>query len=190
MKPEIIQKQPIAETKFLNLVMTTYRDKNGKENQWVSAERANNANAVVIVPIIGLKTSTPKLVIIREYRVPIQGYEHGFPAGLVDMNETIIDAAERELKEETGLSIKTIIRGVSPVVYNSAGLTNEGCQIVYVEAEGTPTSKYTEDTEDISVEILNQAEVADLINESLKGKVYIGAKAFIIMERFINHGDI
>lgn len=191
MRPEIIQKQPVAETKHLNLVMTTYRDKNGNEAQWVSAERPNKLTAAVIVAAVGIDTKTPKLVVTREYRVPIQGYEYGFPAGLVDPSDhTILDTAEREFKEETGLKIKRMIRPASPPVYNSAGLTNESCCLVFVEAEGTPHSHYTEDTEDIQTDLLSQAAVQNLMEEAISGSAMIGAKAWLVMERFVKYGDI
>lgn len=191
MRPEIIQKQIVAETKHLNLVMTTYRDKNGNESQWVSAERPNNLIAAVIIAAVGLDTKTPKLAVTREYRVPIQGYEYGFPAGLVDpCDQTILDTAERELKEETGLKIKKLIRPASPPVYNSAGLTDEACCLVFVEAEGTPHSQYTEDSEDIQTDLLSQAAVQDLMEEAISGSAMIGAKAWLVMERFTKYGDI
>ena len=49
------------------------------------------------------------MVIIREYRVPLDGYEYGFPAGLVDNGESLEQAARRELMEETGLRVGELI---------------------------------------------------------------------------------
>lgn len=191
MKPEIIQKQTVAETKHLNLIMTSYRDKKGNEAQWVFAERPNNLNAAVIVAAVGLDTKTPKLVVTKEYRVPLQGYEYGLPAGLIEVDDqTVLDTAERELREETGLKVKRLLRSASPPVFNSAGLTNEACILVFVEAEGTPHSQYTEDSEDIQTELLSQAAVQDLMKEAMQGSVMIGAKAWLIMERFVKHGEI
>lgn len=42
-------------------------------------------------------------MLIANYRVPLGTYCIEFPAGMIDKNEDIGKAAERELKEETGL---------------------------------------------------------------------------------------
>ena len=77
MEPVILNKQNVAETRFLNLVTTSYQDKTGKISNWMSAERPNGQNAVVIVAVIQEDKKDPRLVVIKEYRVPIQGYEWG-----------------------------------------------------------------------------------------------------------------
>jgi hypothetical protein len=41
-------------------------------------------DAVVIVPLLVTPDGKWRLVVIKEYRIPIAGYEIGFPAGLID----------------------------------------------------------------------------------------------------------
>src|SRR4051812_14141589 len=75
-------------TKWLALYETTFEYK-GKEGRWVYSSRRknNNPDAVVVVPV--LTGREPKLVLIKEYRVPLQDYELHFPAGLVDDDESV-----------------------------------------------------------------------------------------------------
>ena len=50
-----------------------------------------------------------KLVIIKEFRVPINKYIYELPAGLVDSSDDdFASTVRRELKEETGLDLVKI----------------------------------------------------------------------------------
>ena len=202
MKPKILNKQNVAQTRFLNLVTTSFEDKNGKVSNWVSAERPGKQNAVVIVAVVPyynpIYSNSPKgnrddkLVVIKEYRVPIQGYEFGLPAGLIDPGQSIEETAKRELKEETGLDFVKFIRPVTPFVYNSPGMTNEAVSMAFIEAEGEISKKDLQDSEDITTELYSRAAVQDLMAEAMEPKsdIMIGAKAWLVFERFVKYGDI
>jgi ADP-ribose pyrophosphatase len=55
-------------------------------------------DAAIIVPI----TESNKVVLVRQYRPPLEMMELGLPAGLVEEGERPEEAARRELAEETG----------------------------------------------------------------------------------------
>lgn len=193
MKPVILNKQNVAETKFLNLVTTSYQDAKGKMSNWVSAERPNSQNAVVIVALVQDDMfNTPRLVVTKEYRVPIQGYEIGLPAGLIDPGQSIEETVRRELKEETGLNVIRFIRRVTPMVYNSAGITNEAVSFAFVEASGKISKDNLKDSEDITTFLYNRDEVRFILEEAEKpgSNTMVGAKAWLVFERFVKYGDI
>jgi len=179
---KIMNKQTVAETKFLNLNMTQYEDKKGDLQQWVWAERPNGQHAVVIAAKVG-----NKILMIKEFRVPIEDYEWGFPAGLIELNEDVEKAVARELKEETGLDFGKLIRPISPLIYNTAGMTNEGSYMAFVEAKGTITDEYTEASEDIVAALFSKDEIKKMLEDTDKK---FGAKAYLILQRFADHGDI
>ena len=179
--------------KYLNQFDITYFTIAGQERVWTISSRADvpkcitgefdMPDAVVIVPYYWPKNS---LVLTREYRVAIADYEYGFPAGLIDTDESIEKAAERELFEETGLTL-TRVNKVSPPIYSSPGMTDEAVSLVYVDCEGAPSNKYNEDSEMIETLLLSLSDIERLLrNKSLK----FGAKAWIILDGFIQKGRL
>lgn len=174
--------------KYLTLTSVSYRDKHDKDKEWEMVSRVNDTKAVMIV---GFKESTlyegRKLLLIKEFRIPINDYEWGFPAGLIDGNESIEETVKRELHEETGMYVKNILE-ISPFVYNSAGMTNESIAMAFVEVEGDISDKNQESSEDIQVFLKNQGQVYDLIYNGIDNK--FGAKAWLIMKLFAREGRI
>jgi len=134
----------------------TYKDGNTKPD------------AVVIVPMKIGQFGENELVMIKEYRSPIGDFTYGFPAGLIDHDETAEEAAIRELKEETGLTVKNVF-GITPPIFSSEGLTDECVSIVYVTVEGEVSTKFQEENEDIKTLVLNETGVQKLLsNPDLK----------------------
>jgi ADP-ribose pyrophosphatase len=191
MQPEIIKKHIVTKTKFLDLVQTTYKNKLGNESTWISANRPNNQNAVVIVALVHDENKEPCLVVIKEFRVPIEGYEYGLPAGLIEPNQSVEATAIKELLEETGLNVSTFIRPISPAVFNSPGITNEAISYAFVYAEGRIDNSKTEESEDITAYLMTRKEVQSLLIQAEHDpKILLGAKAWLIFNRFVEHGDV
>lgn len=156
------QPQKVTDLRWLNLFDVGYTTADGKKGNWTFASRKKQptlgpgpmvADAVVIIPLLkdGRKR---KLVTIKEFRIPLGDYEHAFPAGLYDHNETAEAVAKRELKEETGLKLTKVLY-VSPACVSSAGLSDESVVYVVCECTGTVSTEGNEGTEDITVNILD-----------------------------------
>ncbi len=176
---------------WANLFEVRFRHKAQAERSWVMCSRkerpiedAAKADAVVIVPTIETNEGR-RLVVTREFRVPIWDYEYGFPAGLIDDGEDMEQAVTRELKEETGLELARI-RHVSMPVFSSAGLTDESCHMVLVEAKGEVSDKWLDHTEDIKVLLLDVEGIRDLLASDKK----IAAKAWGLLYYYAQTGRI
>ena len=92
-------------SKWLKLYELQYRDESGSCRSWESIERTAKSASVNFVAVFAKlisKTEPLKTLIITQYRPPDDAHVVEFPAGLVDEGESPIEAAIRELKEETG----------------------------------------------------------------------------------------
>jgi len=165
----------ITDLRYLNMFEVKYQDTEGRNRVWCFASRNDppqcvpNApvapDAVVIVPFHAGKN---RLVIIREFRLPLGDYQYGFPAGLVEKGETVETSAKRELREETGLTVKKWLK-TSPPVYSSSGMTDESIVMAYVECSGEPSRQGNTASEDIETLMVTPEEAAVLCrNEAVK----------------------
>jgi ADP-ribose pyrophosphatase len=189
---EIKSVKKISNLKHLNIFSIQYLDQKNADKNWIFASRSGDSNpldrtcaapdAVIIIPF---HQTEQKLVLIKEYRVVLGGYQYGFPAGLTEKNENIEETAKRELFEETGLSIVNI-KKISPPVFSSAGITDESVSLVFAECQGTPSSGFNEASEDIETIMVSNKEASELMKDkTLKWDV----KTWIILNFFIDRGN-
>lgn len=93
-----IDKKIVWEGNYLRTVILNYKDASGKDRKWEAVERVNCNGIVVIIPV----TRQGEFLMIRQFRPVLNNFVIEFPAGLNDKNEDLIEAARRELVEETG----------------------------------------------------------------------------------------
>ena len=183
----------LTNLKWLNMFDVAYTDKHGHNKSWQVATRAGQPKCISgryaapdAVVMAAFHPSENKIVVTREYRVPLADYEYGFPAGLIDEGETIEQAVRRELREETGLNLTRILR-VSPPLYSSAGMTDESVSMVYIECNGRPSTQANTASELIEVELLSAVQAAELCNDaSLK----FDAKAWLVLVEYSKTGRL
>jgi len=185
---EITGFKKLTDKKWLNLFDIEYRDKRNQSRKWEVVSRKalpkciTNAfdppDAVVIVPF---HRDDKKLVIIREYRVALAGYEYALPAGLIDEGESIETTSRRELKEETGLDLVKI-RKISPTLYGTAGMTDENFVMVYGDCTGTTTSSANEGTEAIETLLVSRKDAINLLNDT---QTKFDVKLWMVLSSYI-----
>ena len=165
--------EKITNEKFLNLYKLYAENKHNKPLEYLIASRAKEvddlkainhnekSDAVAIFAI----TEGARIILIRQYRYAIGDYIYELPAGLVDPGESIYEAAKRELKEETGLSLHIYESELSGPFYSSAGMTDECCSIVFGKASGEINYKNMEESEEIEVVYADTDEIKRILRE-------------------------
>ncbi|AOM41847.1 ADP compounds hydrolase NudE [Xenorhabdus hominickii] len=101
-KPKILNVNDIAHSSLFNIQSVDLEFSNGIKRVY-ERMKPTNREAVLIIPVIG-----DELLLIREYAVAIEQYELGFPKGAIDAGESILEAANRELKEEIGFGARKL----------------------------------------------------------------------------------
>ena len=184
--------EPITHEKWLNLYAATF-EHHGHTGHWLFASRKSqphdklSADAVIIVPILHTTGEPPRLVMVKEYRVPVGDYIFAFPAGLLEAGEKVEETIRRELREETGMEVVAIKRVTQPL-YSSAGLTDESVAMAYVDARATPEMKpKLEHGEDLEVVLLDFAGVCRLCDDTT---VRIDAKAWATLYMYQQMGRL
>lgn len=178
-------------SRWLQLFNVQYSQPNGT-GYWSFVSRKKSptpgqplvADAVVIIPVHIDKEGVRRLVLLREFRIPVGDYEIGFPAGLYNHNETAEEVAQRELKEETGLVISSVVC-ISPPMLSSAGLSDESVVMVFCECSGQPNVDLNEVTEDIEVLLVEFNQISDWLS-----KEKISAKTWPILYGIYKQGYI
>ncbi len=163
----------LAEAKYLRIV---------RRGTWEYAERNNISGIVAIVAV----TAKRELVLIEQYRPPVNGRVIELPAGLVgdvsgQEGESFETAAERELLEETGYEAKELIR-----LFNgppSAGMTSEDVTFFLATNVEEVADGGGDESEEITVHTLPLENVPKWLVAQIEAgrqvdlKVYVGLYA-------------
>ena len=186
----------LTDNRYLNLyeLDATFRD-GSKAPYYVASRRPNSENLKAVtgdnradgVLIYGVHgPQRDKVVLIRQYRYPVNAYVYEFPAGLVEAWEDPAQAAAREFFEETGLTLSPINGGAyQRPFFTTVGMTDESCATVFGYCDGTPSSAHQEGSEDIEVVLADREECRRILKEE---RVAIMC-AYMLMHFIAAEGD-
>lgn len=140
------------------------------------------ADAVSIVA----QTRDGKLVLIREFRYPLNSWVIGLPAGLVEAGEDLANAVDRELREETGYALRRdipeaeVLRLLPQAGHSSTGMSDESVQTVFAQVEKAGDAT-PEPNEFIEVFTLSIADVPRFLQQN---SLPVGTRLQLVLEGF------
>ena len=161
----------IYQGKIINLRQDKVKLPDGRET---IREIVEHPGAVVILAL----TDDNKIVMIRQFRKPVDGILWELPAGKVEPGEDLKNCARRELGEETGYYPRKIKKLIT--FFSTPGFCNERLTLILAE-NLEKRNKNEDDDEFIKVELIKQNEALKLVEENIikDAKTIIGILFFV-----------
>ncbi|MDO5714471.1 MAG: NUDIX hydrolase [Tissierellia bacterium] len=135
-----IKSDKIYEGKILNLRVETVEL---PDRKYSKREIVEHGEVVVVIAV-----KDEKVILIKHYRKPFDKVFIEVPAGMIEANETPLDAAKREFLEETGMEATTM--EYITEACTSPGYTTEKMYFFYTDS----FQKIKESVDDESLEVI------------------------------------
>ena len=173
--PVILQRKLIAQTRIFKIEEMDLRFSNGTEVQY---ERivSSSYGAVLIVPLLDEQT----VLLIREYAGGVARYEIALPKGRVEAGEDILQAANREIKEEIGYGAHKLERLKSLTI--APGYLNHATHII-LASDLYPEKQQGDEPEDIDVIPWDLNKLDDLLAHEECTEARSIAALFMVKEK-------
>ena len=141
-------------TVFLELYQDRVRTPNGNI---LTYTKYHASDVVIVVPFI----DSQRVLMIKQFRYPVGKVLLEFPAGHVDNDEEPLDAAKRELEEETGYRARKL-----DYLYRyhpSVGRTNQSVHVFRATGLAKKTATRHDSGEQISMKTVTIRQLRHLI---------------------------
>lgn len=180
---EFIGMEKVKDGKYLKNYELTYLNKAGREKKYEIVSRSEIADPDALgkrvsgVSIVAYYKD--KLLLLREFRMGVNRYIYNLCAGMLEEGESMEECIQRELYEETGLSVKKI-RTVLPPSFAAVAFSDVKTQIAFVDVEGN-FEDHTSDNEQIDAKFYTKEEVRELLEtEEFSSRAQMAAYFFTI----------
>ncbi len=158
-KATLLSKKQLFASNFISVFEEEYKLPNGKIISKQAVSKNSNKEAVIVIT----KTIDNKYLLVFQNRVDnVVSIE--FPSGYIEANETITEAAKREVLEETGYLIKNI-RLIDTFIPN-IGTESSKIHIIYGENAEKTNNQELDDDEFINYNLFSYDELEYLIRKN------------------------
>jgi ADP-ribose pyrophosphatase len=139
---------------------------------WEFVERKNGKSAVAIVAV----TEDDRVILVEQFRRPVNARVIDLPAGLVDDHENPDETARRELEEETGYECANVARLTTGPT--SPGITSE--TVAFYLATGLKQRGTGGGVagEDITVHRIQRGDIVDWLKQKSGEGILVDVKVW------------
>lgn len=173
--------EKVKDGRYLKNYELTYLNKAGREKKYEIVSRSDipgpealgqKVNGVSIVAYY-----EDKMLLLKEFRMGVNRDIYNLCAGMLEAGESLEECIQRELYEETGLSLKRILT-ILPPSFAAVGFSDVKTQIAFVEAEGV-FEDHTSENEQITAKFYTKEEVKELLEtEEFSSRAQMAAYFF------------
>ncbi|MBE5960353.1 MAG: NUDIX hydrolase [Lachnospiraceae bacterium] len=153
-----LDRKLIRNGQIIDIYSDTIELPDGRKAEW---DFIGHKGAAAIVPV----DEDGNIIMVRQYRNAIDRQTIEIPAGGINKGEKPIDAAARELEEETGYKAGNIDHLID--LYTTVAYSNEMIYVYYT-TKLIPSKQHLDDDEYVEVERYSLEELKQMI---LAGKI-------------------
>ena len=180
---ELLRMEKVKDGKYLKSYELTYKNKAGREKKYEIVSRSEISGPEALgrrvsgVSIVAYHED--KMLLLKEFRMGVNRYVYNLCAGMINEGESMEECIQRELYEETGLSVKKI-RNILPPSFSAVAFSDVKTQIAFVDVEGD-FGDHTSENEQIVANFYNKEEVRELLEtEEFSSRAQMAAYYFMI----------
>ena len=171
--------RPLTDNPYLNMFEMDAVASSGAPFHYYFASRRKGDKIRILtgktdpegVLVYGIDENDPsRILMVHQYRYPVDRYLYELPAGLIEDGETPEEAAIREIREETGMEFTPISvpgSGLMRPYMLAQGISDEAGINVFGTVRGELTTSYQEDTEYIRPMWADKTEVKRILTEEI-----------------------
>lgn len=179
---ELLGMEKVKDGKYLKNYELTYINKAGREKKYEIVSRSEISGPEALgrrvsgVSIVAYHED--KLLLLKEFRMGVNRFVYNLCAGMINEGESMEECIQRELYEETGLSVKKIIN-ILPPSFSAVAFSDVKTQIAFVEVEGS-FEDHTSENEQITANFYTKEEVRELLEtEEFSSRAQMAAYFFV-----------
>ena len=178
---KLLHMEKVKDGRYLKNYELTYLNKAGREKKYEIVSRSDIPGPEAL----GQKVSgvsivayyEDKMLLLKEFRMGVNRDIYNLCAGMLEAGESLEECIQRELYEETGLSLKKILT-ILPPSFAAVAFSDVKTQIAFVEAEGN-FEDHTSENEQISAKFYTKEEVKELLEtEEFSSRAQMAAYFF------------
>ena len=178
---DVLSDEREADCRIFEVRRLRCRHPDGREGEFFVLDTSDWVNVVALTP-------DEELILVRQHRFASGELSWEVPGGVIDPGEGPVEAAVRELREETGF-VGEKVRIIGSCRPNPAILRNR-CHFVLVEGARLTTETAFDPNEELETRLLPLAEAASWAKKGrIEHALSLDALYYLWLEREVSDGD-